>query len=94
MYTEPAGALAIGTFAGLVSVAGYVYLTPLLQRHIGLLDTCGIHNLHGMPGVIGAVASAIVARVRGGGVGLGGCGLLCAPTRENCERRCCVGAVE
>jgi hypothetical protein len=86
MYTEPAGALAIGTFAGLVSVAGYYYLTPLLQRRIGLLDTCGIHNLHGMPGIIGAVASAIVARVRV-------CWACWASTASTACRACCASAV-
>lgn len=60
LYTEPGGALAIGTFAGILSVLGYVYLTPWLQRNIGLLDTCGVHNLHGMPGVLASIASAIV----------------------------------
>ena len=36
---------------------------------IFLQDTCGVHNLHGMPGVMSAVASAIaagVAEVEGG----------------------------
>ncbi len=63
MYVEPAGALAIGAFSGVVSVLGYMYLTPYLQRKINLLDTCGIHNLHGMPGVLSAICSAIIARV-------------------------------
>lgn len=30
---------------------------------IFLQDTCGVHNLHGMPGVLSAVASAIAAGV-------------------------------
>lgn len=28
-----------------------------------LQDTCGVHNLHGTPGVLSAVASAIAAGV-------------------------------
>jgi hypothetical protein len=60
LYTEPGGALAIGTCAGIISVLGYVYLTPWMQRNLGVLDTCGVHNLHGMPGVLAAIASAIV----------------------------------
>ena len=63
LYVEPAGALAIGGFSGVLSVLGYVYFTPYLQRTINLYDTCGIHNLHGMPGVLSAICSAIIVRV-------------------------------
>jgi len=55
---NPFGAMVVGAFAGLISVLGYRYLTPALER-IGLRDTCGVHNLHGMPGIVGCVASAI-----------------------------------
>lgn len=56
------GALAVGTVAGAVSVLGFRYLGPLLRRKIGLKDTCGVHNLHGIPGLIGGVGSIIAAR--------------------------------
>ena len=39
-------------------ITGYIYLTPLLQSKISLFDTCGVHNLHGMPGLLGGIASA------------------------------------
>lgn len=53
------GALVTGFIAGGLSVVGYVYVTPFLERKIGLHDTCGVHNLHGMPGVLGGLISGI-----------------------------------
>ena len=61
MIVSPSGALLAGTVCGVVSVLGYRYLSPLLQRRIGLLDTCGIHNLPGMPGVLGGLVAVVVA---------------------------------
>jgi ammonium transporter Rh len=33
-----------------VSTMGFARLVPALESMIGLGDTCGVHNLHGMPG--------------------------------------------
>ena len=44
-----------------MSVVGYKFVTPFLERAVGLRDTCGILNLHGMPGVLGGIVSAIAA---------------------------------
>jgi ammonium transporter Rh len=63
LHVNPAGALGIGTVAGALSVFGYVFLTPALERSVGLQDTCGIHNLHGMPGILSVVCSSILARM-------------------------------
>jgi ammonium transporter Rh len=57
----PFAALMIGLAAGIVSTAGYNIIQPFLEENIGLHDTCGIHNLHAMPSVIGGIASVIVA---------------------------------
>jgi ammonium transporter Rh len=45
--------------AGALSVVGYKYLTPVLKSKLGVEDTCGIHNLHGMPGILGAIIAII-----------------------------------
>lgn len=65
LVIQPWGALMIGLVAGLVSVVGYEKITPWLSRVTGLDDTCGVHNLHGMPGVLGALAGAISASMAG-----------------------------
>jgi ammonium transporter Rh len=52
-------------FSGLVSVVGYEKIQPWLGRTTGLDDTCGVNNLHGMPGVIGAIGGAISAMTAG-----------------------------
>jgi len=51
-------AIGIGSVAGLWSTFGYRKLAPFLEN-VGIHDTCGVHNLHGMPGLIGGVASII-----------------------------------
>jgi len=59
LITTPFGAVICGVCGGLISTLGYAYLQPALQSKIGLHDTCGVHNLHGMPGVLGAILSSI-----------------------------------
>jgi len=61
----PAGAISIGFAAGLLSVVGYVYIQPWLEKKLGIDDTCGVHNLHGMPGILGGLAGAISAATAG-----------------------------
>jgi ammonia channel protein AmtB len=40
---------------------GYTKLQSRLESAIGLHDTCGVLNLHGMPGVLGGLVSFIAA---------------------------------
>lgn len=61
LVIQPWGAIVCGIVAGAVSVIGYTHIQPYLQRKIGLDDTCGVHNLHGMPGIIGAIGGIISA---------------------------------
>lgn len=62
MMIQPWAAMLIGIVAGTVSVLGYEYLTPLLAR-IRIHDTCGVNNLHGMPGIISGLGSILAAGV-------------------------------
>ena len=40
-----------------------------MDRWFYLQDTCGVHNLHGIPGILSAVASAIAAGVASNAAG-------------------------
>ncbi|XP_046897924.1 rh family, C glycoprotein a [Hypomesus transpacificus] len=57
----PYGSLIVGFFCGILSVFGYIFITPFLEKHLKIQDTCGVHNLHAMPGVIGGIVGAITA---------------------------------
>ena len=57
----PYAALIIGLVAGMLSVIGYVYIQPYLEKKFKIHDTCGVHNLHGMPGIIGGLSGFISA---------------------------------
>ncbi|MEO6431934.1 MAG: ammonium transporter [Nitrosospira sp.] len=57
---SPTGAFAIGLLAGAVSVIGYVFIQPKLEARFKIIDTCGVHNLHGMPGLLGALTAIVV----------------------------------
>jgi hypothetical protein len=60
MNIQPFSAMLIGSFAGVLSTLGFQYLTPLLKK-VYLHDTCGVNNLHGMPGLLSGIIGAIVA---------------------------------
>mmetsp|Transcript_5662 Transcript_5662/g.14530 ORF Transcript_5662/g.14530 Transcript_5662/m.14530 type:complete len:468 (-) Transcript_5662:261-1664(-) len=57
----PCVAMLVGLSAGCLSVVGYAKIQSALFRSLAVHDTCGVHNLHGMPGVLGGVVSAIFA---------------------------------
>ncbi|XP_002714426.1 ammonium transporter Rh type A [Oryctolagus cuniculus] len=59
MTIHPYGSMVIGSIAGIVSVFGYKFLTPLIATKLRIHDTCGIHNLHGLPGVMGGLAGIV-----------------------------------
>ncbi|XP_006905327.1 ammonium transporter Rh type C [Pteropus alecto] len=61
MMLMPYGSLIVGFICGIVSTLGFVYLTPYLESNLRIQDTCGIHNLHGIPGIIGGIVGAVTA---------------------------------
>jgi len=57
---QPVGAIVVGSAAGILSTVGYKYVQPFLATKARLHDTCGVHNLHGMPAILGGLASVIL----------------------------------
>ena len=47
--------------AGIMSTIGYNKIQPCLYHNFHLHDTCGVNNLHGIPGIIGGISGAITA---------------------------------
>lgn len=56
----PTGAFTIGLLAGALSVLGYVFVTPMLESRAKTVDTCGVHNLHGLPGLLGGLSAILI----------------------------------
>ena len=63
LVIQPWGAIMIGCVAGAVSVSWLRIHSANLAKQFGLDDTCGVHNLHGLPGIIGAIGGAVSAAV-------------------------------
>ncbi|XP_075000987.1 ammonium transporter Rh type A [Calonectris borealis] len=61
---HPFAAMCIGSIAGIISVLGFHFLTPLLASKLNIQDTCGVHNLHGLPGILGGIAGIIVTAIK------------------------------
>ena len=59
LICSPAWSMAIGLGAGVISALGFIKIGPFLTEKIALYDTCGIHNLHGMPGIFGGLCGTI-----------------------------------
>lgn len=56
----PGWAMIIGLIAGVISAVGYTVIQPRLQKATRGVDTCGVHNLHGMPGVFGGLVALVL----------------------------------
>jgi ammonium transporter Rh len=61
MMPHPWGAMLIGAVAGAISTLGYRKVAPALYGKLGMIDTCGILNLHGVPGLLGGLAGLILS---------------------------------
>jgi ammonium transporter Rh len=53
-------AFIIGILAGALCAIGFIIIQPALQNVVKGIDTCGVTNLHGWPGLMGGVAAAFL----------------------------------
>jgi ammonium transporter Rh len=65
IIAAPWAALLIGLGGGILSAIGFRLIGPFLNHHLNLQDTCGVHSLHGMPGIMGAIVSGIAVALSG-----------------------------
>lgn len=56
MMISPVAAYALGIIGCTACFFGYKYLTPFLAERLRIQDQCGIHNLHGLTGLISSTA--------------------------------------
>ncbi|XP_047655665.1 rh50-like protein [Tachysurus fulvidraco] len=57
MMISPVAAYVLGMLGGMACMLGYKYLSPFLARRLHVQDQCGIHNLHGLTGLISSLAA-------------------------------------
>jgi ammonium transporter Rh len=71
-------AFLLGLLAGAVSTFGFAMVQSRLQGKLKSIDTCGVLNLHGWPGLLGGLAAVFVIEGIDKGVQLKGIGITVA----------------
>jgi len=61
LVVNPWFAMTVGYVSGIISALGYAYLSDILKNKLNIHDTCGVHNLHGIPGILGGIVGSIGA---------------------------------
>jgi len=59
-FASHGAALGIGVLAGAVSTIGFAIVQDRQKIFLKAVDTCGVTNLHGMPGILGGLAAIVV----------------------------------
>ena len=57
----PGFCMIAGAIAGAISAIGFLKFNPMSKERLAIHDTCGVHNLHGMPGVIAGIVGAVTS---------------------------------
>ncbi len=59
-YATHFEAMVIGVMAGAISTVGFAIFQEKQEKFHKIIDTCGVSNLHGIPGVFGGLAAIVV----------------------------------
>lgn len=59
-YASHGEAMLIGVAAGAIATIGFTVLQDKQQKFHRIIDTCGVSNLHGLPGIFGGLAAIVV----------------------------------
>jgi ammonium transporter Rh len=59
----PGMASLIGIISGTSTVIGFIFIQSRIEGFLSIYDTCGVFNLHGIPGFIGGITSVISVAV-------------------------------
>lgn len=68
-------AFIIGILAGTLSTFGFAVIQSRIERVFRMIDTCGVTNLHGWPGLLGGIAALFVIQGISVGSQLAGIGI-------------------
>jgi ammonium transporter Rh len=68
-------ALIIGVLAGILSTVGFAVIQPRIEKAFRMIDTCGVTNLHGWPGLLGGLAALFIVQGINIGSQLAGIGI-------------------
>jgi ammonium transporter Rh len=68
-------AFLIGILAGVLSTFGFAVIQPRIEKVFRMIDTCGVTNLHGWPGLLGGLAAIFVIQGINVGSQLAGIGI-------------------
>jgi ammonium transporter Rh len=74
-YASHSAAIVIGVLAGGLSTFGFAYIQEKQQKLMKVIDTCGVSNLHGLPGLMGGIAALPIIKGLGMNFQLSGIGI-------------------
>lgn len=63
LFVNPAGCMILGALSGITCVLGMNYLSGWIEKKYKIFDTFGIHNVRGLPGIIGGIGGAIAIAI-------------------------------